>query len=62
MLTMLLRLFEDERGSNALEYGFIVGLISIAILVGAAATAGGINALFDAVAAESTTLATGIAA
>jgi Flp pilus assembly pilin Flp len=57
---MLARLLGDDKGSNALEYGFIVGLISLAIVVGATATAGGLNALFAAASAESTALATGL--
>jgi pilus assembly protein Flp/PilA len=31
------RLAKDESGSNALEYGLIVGLISLAIIAGATA-------------------------
>jgi pilus assembly protein Flp/PilA len=57
----LVRLWDDERGSNAIEYGFIVGLISLAIMVGASATTGGISALFSAITTESTTLASGLA-
>jgi Flp pilus assembly pilin Flp len=59
-MTMLVRLLGDDRGSNALEYGFIVGLISLAIMVGATTVTGGLNALFAAVTNESTTLATGL--
>jgi pilus assembly protein Flp/PilA len=39
------RLAKDERGSNALEYGLIVGLISLAIVAGAGAAGTSLNTL-----------------
>jgi pilus assembly protein Flp/PilA len=45
-MAMLKRLFWDDRGSNALEYGLIVGLISLAIVAGAGAAGGALGTLF----------------
>jgi pilus assembly protein Flp/PilA len=47
VMGMLRRFFCDDRGSNALEYGLIVGLISLAIAAGASATATQLNDLFN---------------
>ena len=44
----------NDSGSNALEYGLIVGLISVAIVAGATTAGTGLNALFTAVAADIT--------
>jgi pilus assembly protein Flp/PilA len=41
------RLANDESGSNALEYGLIVGLISLAIVAGATAAGGALNTLLN---------------
>jgi pilus assembly protein Flp/PilA len=40
------RFAKDESGSNALEYGLIVGLISLAIVAGAGAAGTALNTLF----------------
>ncbi len=40
----------NEDGSNALEYGLIVGLISLAIVAGATTAGTGLNTLFTTVA------------
>jgi pilus assembly protein Flp/PilA len=41
------RLVKDESGSNALEYGLIVGLISLAIAAGATAAGSQLGTLFN---------------
>ena len=46
---MVRRLFLDERGSNALEYGLIVGLISLAIAAGATAAGTSLSGIFNTV-------------
>jgi pilus assembly protein Flp/PilA len=46
---MLRRLFLDDRGSNALEYGLIVGLISLAIAAGATAAGSSLGGIFNTV-------------
>jgi pilus assembly protein Flp/PilA len=48
------RLAKDESGSNALEYGLIVGLISIAIVTGAGAAGTALNALLIEIGAKIT--------
>lgn len=37
---------DDEAGSNALEYGLIVGLVSLAIVVGATSAGAALGTLF----------------
>jgi pilus assembly protein Flp/PilA len=49
------RFARSESGSNALEYGLIVGLISLAIVAGATTAGTGMNTLFTTVAAAITT-------
>jgi pilus assembly protein Flp/PilA len=44
---MVWRLFLDDRGSNALEYGLIVGLISLAIAAGATAAGSSLGGIFN---------------
>jgi pilus assembly protein Flp/PilA len=46
---MLLRLLRDDRGSNALEYGLIVGLISLAIASGATVAGASLGSIFNSV-------------
>ncbi len=48
-------LARSESGSNALEYGLIVGLISLAIVAGATTAGTGMNTLFTTVATAITT-------
>jgi len=60
--TIVGRLAKDESGSNALEYGLIVGLISLAIVAGATAAGSALNTLLGAIgtkiSAEATTIST----
>jgi len=43
------RFTDDESGSNALEYGLIVGLISLAIVTGATAAGSALGNLLTAI-------------
>lgn len=38
---------KSERGASAVEYGLLVALIAVAIIVGITALGGGLNSLFD---------------
>jgi pilus assembly protein Flp/PilA len=57
VMGMLWRFFSDDRGANALEYGLIVGLISLAIAAGASATATQLGILFTTLGNEASSLA-----
>jgi len=54
-------LAKDESGSNALEYGLIVGLVSLAIVTGAGAAGTALNGMFTSLGTRLTTLSTTIA-
>jgi pilus assembly protein Flp/PilA len=56
------RLAKDESGSNALEYGLIVGLISLAIVTGATAAGGALGTLFSDLSTKINSIATTISA
>ena len=43
------RLIKDRSGSNALEYGLIVALVSLAVVAGAAVAGTDLGALFNAI-------------
>jgi len=43
------RFVKDESGSNALEYGLIVGLISLAIAAGATAAGQSLGGMFNTI-------------
>ena len=49
------RFLRDEQGATAIEYGLLVALISLVIVIGAAAVGTNLNALFTHI---STCLAT----
>jgi Flp pilus assembly pilin Flp len=53
---MVRRFFCDDRGSNALEYGLIVGLVSLAIAAGAHATAAQISLIFTSLSNEASSI------
>jgi pilus assembly protein Flp/PilA len=59
---MLMRLLRDEHGSNALEYGLIVGFISLAIVAGANAAGGALGLMFTGIGTAAGTIATSITA
>jgi pilus assembly protein Flp/PilA len=48
------RFIEDESGSNALEYGLIVGLISLAIAAGATAAGSSLGGMFNTIGSKIT--------
>jgi len=54
---MFWRFFGDERGSNALEYGLIVGLISLAIATGATAAGSTLGGFFNQISSQASNLA-----
>jgi pilus assembly protein Flp/PilA len=49
MRKLFSRLFKNDSGSNALEYGLIVGLISVAIVGGATVAGASLGGLFDSI-------------
>jgi pilus assembly protein Flp/PilA len=53
---------QDESGSNALEYGLIVALVSLAVVTGATAAGTALGTMFSALGTRLGTLTTGIAA
>jgi pilus assembly protein Flp/PilA len=59
---MLMRFLRNEHGSNALEYGLIIGFVSLAIVVGATAAGGALNTMFTDLGAALGTIATSITA
>jgi pilus assembly protein Flp/PilA len=48
MQKLLRRFVRDESGSNALEYGLIVGLVSLAVVAGAGAAGTALGGMFNA--------------
>jgi pilus assembly protein Flp/PilA len=55
MKKMIVSFLANQSGSNALEYGLIVGLVSLAIVIGATAAGGALGTMFTNL---STTIAT----
>jgi Flp pilus assembly pilin Flp len=49
MRAMIARLAADRAGSNALEYGLIVALVSLAVVTGAAAVGTSFDSLYASV-------------
>jgi pilus assembly protein Flp/PilA len=47
MLEQIKKFFKDDEGAAAIEYALLVGLIALAIVVGATALGGSIDAAFD---------------
>ena len=56
------RFVRDESGSNALEYGLIIGFVSIAIIAGATAAGTALSAMFTAIGTKVGAISTTIAA
>jgi pilus assembly protein Flp/PilA len=46
---MYMRLIKDERGSNALEYGLIIGFVTLAIIVGVQAAGLALSNLYTSI-------------
>jgi pilus assembly protein Flp/PilA len=57
---MLRRWIRDQRGSNALEYGLIVGLVSLALAAGATAAGSSLGDMFNAITNEVGTMSAAI--
>jgi len=58
---MLARLCGDDKGSNAIEYGLIAALVSLALVVGAGVTGVAIGGIFTFMNNVVTTVMTGTA-
>jgi len=56
------RFFNDDSGSNALEYGLIVALVSLAVVTGATAAGTALGGMFTALGTKLTGITTTIAA
>lgn len=52
MMTAVKDFLREEDGVTAIEYGLIAALVALAIVAGATALGGGLNAMFDAVASK----------
>ncbi len=59
MLKQILKFLKDEEGASAVEYGLIVGLIAVAVVVVLGTMGGGLNTLFTTVSDEVTDVNTG---
>jgi len=53
-MNQLMKFLRDEEGASAVEYGLIVGLIAIAIIVAATALGDGLDGLFTTAETEVT--------
>lgn len=60
MAKIVRRLVKDRSGSNALEYGLIVALVSLAVVAGAAVAGTDLGAMFDAIGAKITSVTAGL--
>lgn len=60
MLRLLICFVRDPAGSNALEYGLIVALVSLAVVAGAAVAGTDLGALFTAIGAKLSSVTSGI--
>jgi pilus assembly protein Flp/PilA len=49
MTQMVARLLRKDRGASAVEYGLIIALIAVAIILTVTALGGGLNGLFQQV-------------
>lgn len=49
MLKQIVNFLKDEEGASAVEYGLIVGLIAVAVVVILGTMGGGLNKLFTTV-------------
>ena len=60
MVKIVRRLVNDRSGSNALEYGLIVALVSLAVVAGAAVAGTDLGALFNAIGTKLSSITAGI--
>ena len=61
-MQLIARFVRDEAGSNALEYGLIVGLISLAIVAGATTAGLSLGTMFTTIGAKLSGVSTTISA
>jgi pilus assembly protein Flp/PilA len=61
-MMLLNRFIRDDAGSNALEYGLIVALVSLAVVTGAGLAGTALGAMFTALGTELGTLSASITA
>jgi pilus assembly protein Flp/PilA len=59
-MSIIIRFFHDETGSNALEYGLIASFISLAVVTGAGAAGTALGSMFDNLGTRVTALTTAI--
>lgn len=52
VLSRISRLFKNESGATAIEYGLIAALISIALITGSTAIGGNVGSMFNNVASK----------
>lgn len=52
MLQMINKFLKDEKGQGMTEYGLIIALVAIAIIVALTAMSGKLSAVFDKLAAS----------
>ena len=57
MSSFLLRFATDESGSNALEYGMIVALVSLAVVAGATVAGTAMGNMFSAIGSKMSAIA-----
>jgi pilus assembly protein Flp/PilA len=60
MLRLLSCFVRDRSGSNALEYGLIVALVSLAVVAGAAVAGTDLGALFTALGTKISSVTSGL--
>ena len=52
MMRVLSRMFWEEEGATAVEYGLLVALIALVMAIGAAVLGGGLNTMFGSIGTE----------
>ncbi len=57
MRQFVTRFFRDESGSNALEYGMIVALVSLAVVAGATVAGTAMGNMFSAIGSKMSAIA-----
>ena len=58
MLTKFMNFVRDEEGASAVEYGLIIGLIAVALIVVLTSLKGGLSTLFTTAATQTTAAGT----
>ncbi len=61
-MEIISKFFRDDSGSNALEYGLIVALVSLAVVTGATAAGTALGGMFTALGTRLGTITTGVTA